>query len=132
MKLEKELIFPKGFTVRKVIELVTANERFASKIYFQTKSHQCNGKSMLGLMSFMLMTTIGESYIISVEGEDAEKVIQFWNKFVREIHENTTLSYWEEEGAQTVQEAMCQSISFWNSSVRSVAQSYLKPGKKEI
>lgn len=132
MKIEKELIFPKGFTVRKVIELVTANERFASKIYFQTKSHQCNGKSMLGLMSFMLMTKIGESYMISVEGEDVEKVLQFWEKFVNEIHGETTLSYWEEAGAENVQEAMCHSISLWNSSVCSVAQSYLKSGKKEI
>ncbi|OLO40698.1 hypothetical protein BTR23_04270 [Alkalihalophilus pseudofirmus] len=132
MKIEKQLDFPRGFTVRKVIELVTINERFASKIYFKTESHQCNGKSLLGLMSFMLMTTIGEEYTLSVEGEDAEQVVQFWNYFVNKLHEKIPLSYWEEEGAETVQEAMCHSMSVLNSSVRSVAKSYLKTGKKEI
>ncbi|WP_209123667.1 HPr family phosphocarrier protein [Alkalihalobacillus sp. BA299] len=132
MKVEKEMIFPKGFTVRKVIELVTVNERFASKIYYHTESHECNGKSLLGLMSFMLMTRIGETYTISAEGDDSDAVLSFWYSFVNQLHEEIPLSYWEEEGAETVQEAMCHSISFWNSSVRSVAQSYLKTGKKEI
>ncbi|WP_216828164.1 HPr family phosphocarrier protein [Alkalihalobacterium elongatum] len=132
MKIEKGLTFPKGLTVRKVIELVTINERFNSKIYFQTACHQCNGKSMLGLMSFMMMTRIGEQYKIFIEGEDANKVLQFWESFVEQLHEKVQLSYWEEEGAETVQKEMCNSMSFWNPSVRSVAQSYFRSGKKEL
>lgn len=126
MKMEKTFELSTGITLRKVMELVTFTEKFQSEIFFQKNNQKCNGKSILGLMSFLLVTKPGDTYNIVAEGKDADEAITRITLLLKQLHSNGVLSYWEEEGLETVQQAMNESITRWNPKVRQVAKSYLK------
>lgn len=124
MERELKMSLKSGLTVRKVIELCAMNEIFDSEILLEKERHLCNGKSILGLMSFLLVTKPGDSFKVIIKGHDAEEVVAHWEYFFSNIHEISPLNYWDEQGAQNVQEAMNDTISMWNPNVRSIAKSY--------
>ncbi len=99
MTVIQKVKLKKGFTVRNIIELVTVNERFRSEIYFVKDHLKCNGKSLLGLMSLLLVTKIGEEYEIIIQGEDAKLVIEYWNVFLERMDGHNLKKYNYEHGA---------------------------------
>ncbi|WP_096199150.1 HPr family phosphocarrier protein [Bacillus sp. FJAT-45350] len=81
-----------GFTVRKVIELVSMNKKCESVIYLKKGNQLTNGKCLLSVLSFILVTREGERYQVVAEGKDEEDVIHNFIAFTKRMNGSYTLS----------------------------------------
>ncbi|OYD06680.1 hypothetical protein CHM34_15365 [Paludifilum halophilum] len=68
--MEQPMVFPGGFSLRDMVELSNVIGSLEKDIYFCRHSLVCNGKSMLGLVTFFSHLKKGDTFILKVEGED--------------------------------------------------------------
>ncbi|MBU8906785.1 HPr family phosphocarrier protein [Desertibacillus haloalkaliphilus] len=120
----------RGLTVHKVIELVMLADQFESSISFSKNNQTSNGKSILGVMSLLIMTKVGEKCEIIARGDDASDALDKLTKFLENIENNKRhYDYYHDEGVQQVNKAMIHSLSSWTPEIHSIAKSYLKTTK---
>ncbi|MFZ4450329.1 HPr family phosphocarrier protein [Salibacterium aidingense] len=127
MEQLETLSLGKGLSVQKIIEFVHLLEHYDSDVFFEKKHAAANGKSTLGMMSVFTTIRIGDNVHMRVKGEDASSLRSAVRTFLDDVErEEEQLGYWEEEGAETVEQAMTASLNSWTPDVRHVAKSYLK------
>ena len=70
----------KGLHARATSAFVKVADSFESEIFVQKQDLKVNGKSIMGLL--MLGAPLGETIIISAEGDDAEAAIEALTELV--------------------------------------------------
>ncbi|MCS1350004.1 HPr family phosphocarrier protein [Mechercharimyces sp. CAU 1602] len=98
-----------------------------SDIQFVKEGVTCNGKSILGVISFFLSMKKGELFTLLVEGSDAGAVCNQLEEWFAQRQEAEP-DQWEQEGTEQVLEAWREAGSKWTPSVRMVAKSYFRSG----
>ncbi|MGO4890030.1 HPr family phosphocarrier protein [Anaerobacillus sp. MEB173] len=117
--------FPKGFTVRKILEFVRLNSTFESEIYLLKNNGKYNAKSVLGIMGVFLTASIGDKFIVQATGNDANEAMAKIKEFTNHKESAMLLSMWDEEGIENVDKALATSKRRWTPEVRGIAKSYL-------
>ncbi|MFB5660770.1 HPr family phosphocarrier protein [Alteribacillus sp. HJP-4] len=117
----------RGLSVHKVMELVHLLEHYESDVFFEKKGRAANGKSVLGMMAVFTTIRIGDVVHMRMKGSDSKKASSAVRTFLSQMNsDDEVLSYWEEEGCESVERARTGCMSSWSPGVSSVAKSYLK------
>ncbi|WP_078555012.1 HPr family phosphocarrier protein [Bacillus alkalicellulosilyticus] len=87
MKIEQTVFLTQQMSLPKIIELIVENEHFQCEITVKKERKVCNGKSLLGLVSFLLFLKVGDEYQIIADGRDAKIAVNHWCKRTRNIKE---------------------------------------------
>lgn len=82
MKKSVVIRMQEEFEARPIANLVQLANRYNSQIYFEMEEKHVNAKSIMGMMSLVLMN--GETVILDIEGEDEDEAFTALEKFLTE------------------------------------------------
>ncbi len=68
-----------GLEAKPLVDLVKKANEYSSRIYVEQEGKYVNAKSIIGMMSLILMN--GESVILCAEGEDEQEAIEALEEF---------------------------------------------------
>lgn len=68
-----------GLEAKLLVDLVKKANEYSSRIYVEQEGKYVNAKSIIGMMSLILMN--GESVILCAEGEDEQEAIEALEEF---------------------------------------------------
>jgi|GEM_PF-5676587 len=125
MKRFQFIVLPDHFLLKNIVELSKLTMSMKSNIYFHRDQITCNGKSLLGLMSFFMPLKTGDSFILSVDGVDAEQAVEQIEQLFFST-KKVELDFWEQEGLEATMRASERYNFKWTPYVRLVAKKYLK------
>lgn len=82
MKKDVIIQMQADFAARPIANLVQVANKYVSVVYLECAGKRVNAKSIMGMMSLVLMK--GESVTIEAEGEDEEAAVAALEKFLTE------------------------------------------------
>jgi len=125
MKVEKSVMVDRDFfEIKRVFWLARKAEEYKSSIRWCKHNSICNGKSILGLVTFFLTLKKEDVLLLAIEGEDAPELMQLILSSIESAC-NPEIDYWEETAIEELKLAVDTRVKS-KLDLRQIAKSYIK------